>query len=420
MPDTAEAPVRGSNKAFFFVIVCVTLDMLAFGMIVPVMPDLLMDLTGLPGSEAVAWAGPLTATFAIVNFIAMPTIGGLSDRFGRRPVLLASVATLAIDFLIMGFATSIWMLFLGRALSGASSATFSTANAYIADTTTKEERARAFGMLGAAFGIGFILGPAFGGLLGMIDPRAPFFAASAVAALNFLYGWFILPESLPAAKRRRFQLSRANPFGALRHFAKLPQVSWFLIGSGIYALAQSVYPSTWSFHGEIRYDWGSREIGISLAVVGLTTAIVQWFLMDPVIKRMGLVNATVMGFLIGICGLTAFALAAEPWMVYLIIPMSGLAGITAPALNTIMSNLTPDDAQGELHAASATLNALAISIAPILLTQALYTFSEPGAPIYFPGAAFLLAAGLVALAMFPVLVGFRSNRMAGAAAPDAP
>jgi MFS transporter, DHA1 family, tetracycline resistance protein len=411
MSDTAETSApSGNNKAFLFVIVCVTLDMLAFGMIVPVMPDLLMGLTGLPGEQAVAWAGPLTATFAIVNFIAMPTIGGLSDRFGRRPVLLASMATLAVDFLIMGLATSIWMLFLGRALSGASSATLSTANAYIADTTTPEQRGRAFGMMGAAFGIGFVLGPAFGGLLGMIDPRAPFFAAAAVAFANLLYGYFVLPESLKPARRRNFEMRRANPFGAFRHFARLPKVSWFLIGAGIYALAHSVYPSTWSFHGEIRYDWGAAEIGLSLAFVGITTSLVQWFLMDPILKRLGVIRTALFGYAINIIGMTAYAFAFAPWMIYPIVAFAALGGVTTPAMNTIMSNLTPDDAQGELHAASASLNALAISIAPIILTQVLHHYSSGASAVYFPGAAFLLAAGLVVCALVPVLVGIRANR----------
>ncbi|MEM1151789.1 MAG: TCR/Tet family MFS transporter [Pseudomonadota bacterium] len=418
MSTTAETSATGGKQAFFFVIVCVTLDMLAFGMIVPVMPDLLMELTQLPAEQAVAWAGPLTATFAIVNFLAMPTIGGLSDRFGRRPVLLASIATLAVDFLIMGFANSLWMLFLGRALSGASSATLSTANAYIADTTTPEDRGRAFGMIGAAFGIGFVLGPAFGGLLGMIDARAPFFAAAAVAGINFLYGCFVLPESLRSDRKRRFELVRANPFGAFAHFAKLPRVSWFLIGSGILALAASVYPSTWSFHGEIRYAWGPREIGLSLAFVGATTAIVQWFLMEPILKRLGLTRTVLLGLSVQATAMTCFAFAGAAWLVYPIIAFSAFAGVGTPSLNTIMSNLTPEDAQGELHAASATLNALAISVAPVILTQTLYYFASGAAPVYFPGAAFLLGALLVLCALVPVVIGIRTNQGNVEASPD--
>ena len=191
----------------------------------------------------------------LTNFIAMPTLGGLSDRFGRRPVLLASMATLALDFIIMGLASALWVLFLGRFLSGISSATFSTANAYIADTTTPEKRGQAFGMIGASFGIGFVLGPAIGGLIGMIDPRAPFFAAAAVAGLNLFYGLFVLPESLKPENARPFSLLRSNPLGAFVHFSKLPKVAWFLVGLAVAALAHAVYPATWAFHGEIRYDW---------------------------------------------------------------------------------------------------------------------------------------------------------------------
>ena len=405
-------PRKGGKNAFLFVIVCVTLDMLGFGLIIPVMPELIKELTGLEGEEAVIWGGLLTMTFALTNFLAMPTLGGLSDRFGRRPVLLASIATLGVDFLIMGFAHTIGILFLGRALAGLSSATFSTANAYIADTTDPEERGKAFGMLGAAFGIGFILGPALGGLLGMIDTRAPFFAAAAFAFANFLYGYFVLPESLKPEDRRRFELSRANPFGAFRHFARLPKVVWFIVAGGVFALAHSVFPSTWNFHGEIRYDWGAREIGLSLALVGIGAAVVQAVLMGPIIKRLGPVRTAVLGYSVNIAALMAFAFAFEPWLVYLIIPFSALGGVANPAVSTITSNLTPRDAQGELHGAVASLNALAIIISPILMTQTLHIFSAENAPVHFPGAAFLLAAILTALAMIPLMWGIRANRKA--------
>jgi MFS transporter, DHA1 family, tetracycline resistance protein len=410
--DTDETPRKGGRNAFFFVIVCVTLDMLGFGLIIPVIPELIKELTGLEGEQAVVWGGLLTMTFALTNFLAMPTLGGLSDRFGRRPVLLASIATLGIDFLIMGFAHSIWLLFLGRALSGLSSATFSTANAYIADTTDPDARGKAFGMLGAAFGIGFILGPALGGLLGMIDTRAPFFAAAGFAFANFLYGIFVLPESLQHAQRRSFSLGRSNPFGALRHFSRLPKVVWFIVAGGVFALAHSVYPSTWNFHGEIRYGWGSGEIGLSLALVGIGAAIVQAVLMGPVIKRFGPVRTAVFGYVVNVIALTAFAFAFSPWLVYLIIPLSAFGGVANPAVSTITSNLTPRDSQGELHGAVASLNALAIIISPILMTQTLHHFSAVDAPVHFPGAAFLLAAMLTALALVPLAWGIRANREA--------
>lgn len=412
MSETAKPPPLGGKNAFAFVIVSVTLDMLGFGLIVPVMPDLIKELTGLEGADAVAWGGALTATYALMNFIAMPTIGGLSDRFGRRPVLLASIGTLAIDFMIMGLAPNIWLLFLGRALSGISSATISTANAYIADTTEPEQRGRAFGMIGAAFGIGFILGPVLGGVLALIDLRAPFFAAAAFAFLNFLYGVFVLPESLKPENRRRFELSRANPFGAFRHFSKLPKLVWFILAIGIMTFSSSVFPSTWNWHGEIRYDWGPLEIAISLALVGLGASVVQFALTGPIIKRFGPVRTAQIGITINTFALVALAFALAPWMIYVIIPVTALGAITTPAMNTITSNLTPDNAQGELHGATASLNALAIVISPLLMTQVLHIFSAGDAPIYFPGAAFLLAALLMALALVPFLAGVRANREA--------
>lgn len=410
MSDTATPARPGGRNAFAFVIVCVTLDMLGFGLIVPVMPDLIKELTGLEGEQAVAWGGLLTATYALMNFIAMPTIGGLSDRFGRRPVLLASIGTLGLDFLIMGLAPSLWMLFLGRALSGVSSASISTANAYIADTTAPEERGRAFGMLGAAFGIGFILGPALGGLLALIDLRAPFFAAAGFAFLNFLYGLFVLPESLKPENRRRFELARANPFGAFRHFSRLPKVVWFIAATGILTFAQSVYPSTWNWHGEIRYGWGPLEIAVSLSLVGLGSSLVQFALMGRVIRRFGPVRTAMIGLTINALALAAYSIAFAPWMIYMIIPVSALGGITTPALSTLKSNLTPDNAQGELHAATASLNSLAIVISPILMTQLLFAFTSGLLPVVFPGAAFLLAGALMAFALIPFMAGVRANR----------
>jgi len=413
MTDTSNPEPRKHGKnAFFFVIVTVTLDMLGFGLIVPVIPELIEELMGLSAEEAVQWGGLLTATYALMNFIATPTLGNLSDRFGRRPILLASIFTLAIDFLIMGLANTIWLLFLGRALAGISSATFSTANAYIADVTTPENRGKAFGMMGAAFGIGFVLGPAVGGLLGEYNTRVPFFAAAALAAVNFLYGWFVLPESLAPENRRKFEIARANPFGAFKHFSKLPQVMWFIIAIGTFQLAHSVYPSTWSFHGEIRYDWSPGQIGASLALVGIGAAVVQAGLMGRIIKWLGVYKTALLGVVVNILAYIGFAFAGAPWMAYVIIPFSALGGIAGPAINTIMSNLTPNNAQGELHGATASLNALAMIFSPLMMTQTLHAFSKQDAAIHFPGAAFLLAALITALALVPFMLGLRANREA--------
>ena len=402
-----------NKNAFMFVLVTVALNMIGFGLIIPVIPQLLEELTGRGAEDAIVWGGALTATFALMNFLAGPTLGALSDRYGRRPVLLASIFTLFIDLLIMGFATSLAVLFIGRALAGLSSATFSTANAYVADVTTPEDRGKAFGIIGAAFGIGFILGPAIGGLLGDIHTRLPFFAAAGLAVLNFLYGAFVLPESLATDKRRELDLKRANPFGAFKHFSKLPKVSWFLVAVGVFGFAHVVYPATWNFHGEIRYDWTSGEIGASLALVGIGAAIVQAGLMGQFIKRFGEVRTALFSLSMGAVSLLCFAFASAPWMAYAIIPLSALGGMAGPAVNAIMSKQTPEDAQGELQGAVASIQSLGMIISPIVMTQTLHEFSKDGAAIKFGGAAFLLAAILTGLAILPVLRGVAASRSVG-------
>ncbi|MEM9055103.1 MAG: TCR/Tet family MFS transporter [Pseudomonadota bacterium] len=414
MTYVTSPPAKPGKNAFFFVVVAVILNMISFGIIMPVMPALLEDITGLGAEQSVSYGGWLSMTFAVANFFAMPILGGLSDRYGRRPVLLASIAMLGVDLLIMGLAPTLSILFIGRFLGGLFSGTYSVANAYIADVTEPEDRGRAFGMMGAAFGIGFILGPVFGGLLGEINARLPFFVAAAIAGINFLYGLFILPESLPKEDRRDFDLSRANPFGALAHFAKVPRVAWFIIAIGLFQIAHAVYPSTWNFHGEIRYDWSEFEIGLSLGAVGIGSAISQALLTGYLIKRFGPMRAGMFGLFMNAIALLLFAFAGAPWMAYTIIAVSAVGGVAMPAINTITSNLTPRNAQGELQGAQASMMALTLIFSPVLMTQTLKYFANlpDESPLHFGGAAFLLGAIITALAFIPFLIGVGINRRA--------
>ncbi len=404
------ASKHGKN-AFLFVIVTVAMDMLAFGIFIPVMPAYMEELTGRPANEIVGIAGILIATFGVLNFLTMPIIGNLSDRFGRRPVLLVSIAGLCIDFLIMGFAHSLFMLFIGRALAGVTSATYSTASSYIADVTEPEDRGRAFGMIGAAFGIGFILGPVVGGFLGDIHVRLPFFVSAGIAACNFLYGAFVLPESLDPENRRPFDWKRANPLGTFKHFAKLPKVYWFIVAVGMFAVAHAVFPGSWNFYGEIRYGWDSRHIALSLALVGLGSAAVQATLSGRMTKTLGPSRTAMIGLSVSTVAMFMFAAAYEGWMAYAVIIFSSLGGVANPAMQQLMTGVTAKNAQGELQGALASIQSVCgLIIGPLLMTQTLQFFANPNPIIVFKGANFFLSGVLAAIAIIPFLLGVKANR----------
>ena len=427
-PNRASAS-RFGKYAFFFIIVTVFIDMMAFAVIMPSMPLLVSEL--LYGADTVQaamaakklgddtllrnliadatpWGGYITAVFAVTNFLAQPILGNLSDRFGRRPILLFSMAMLAVDFLIMGLAHAIWLLFIGRFLSGIAAATHSTAAAYIADTTEPQQRGQAFGMLGAAFGLGFIMGPVIGGWLGEFDPRWPFFAAAALAAVNFLYGAFVLPESLDLEHRRKFDWQRANAFGAFRHFSKFPYLIWFMLALGLFNFAHWVYPSTFHFFASIRYGWDPGLIGWALTAVGVGSAVVQGLLIGWAIKKFGPTRSVIFGFVICILTFAAYAMATEGWMVFVIIPFGALAGVLGPSLNHIMTARVPRNAQGELQGAIASVQSLANVFAPLTLTGTLFFFTHSNAPFRFEGAAFALAAIVCTISMIPLIQGLRT------------
>ncbi len=406
----AETPQPTRRHAATFVFVTVFVDAIGFGIIIPVMPALLQELRGSTISDAAVWGGYLAFVYAAMHFLVGPTLGNLSDRFGRRPVLLISLATLAVDYVIMALANSMTILFIGRLLAGISGATVPTANAYIADVTPPEKRAANFGLIGAGFGLGFIVGPVIGGLAGEFGTRVPFLAAAALAFLNVLYGYFVLPESLPEEKRRAFDWRRANPFGAAQHFAKLPAVAWFFVAMFVFNVAHYVYPTTWSYFTQEQFGWSSGQIGLSLAAVGVGFVIVQGWLIRKIIPAIGEVRTAMMGFVLSAVALVGIAFAAKGWVVYAMLPVTVLGAIVTPAMTGLMANRTADDAQGELQGALASVTGITTILSPLIMTQMFGFYTRATAPVYFPGAPYLFAGLLTVAAITPFVVGLRIGR----------
>jgi DHA1 family tetracycline resistance protein-like MFS transporter len=396
--------MRGPGKhALAFIFLTMLIDTIGFGIIMPVMPQLIVELTGKSLADATFIGGWLLTSYAVMQFVCGPIMGNLSDRFGRRPVLLASLAAFAIDYTLMGFAPTLAWLFLGRLLAGVAGAVYSPAWAYVADISTPEKRAQSFGTVGAAFGLGFIIGPAIGGFLGELGPRAPFFAAAALGALNFIYGFFVLPESLSADKRRKFEWRRANPSGALTTLRRYPAVTSIAGAVFLWQLAHQIYPATWSFFAEIRYEWSSAQIGASLTYVGLLMAFTQSMLTGRIVKWVGEYRAVIIGITSGIAGMLIVAFSNVGWLAYVAMTAGMLQFVAYPSMNAIMSKQVPPDSQGELQGGVASMMSLTTIIGPVLLTQTLGRFSAADAPIYFPGAAFLLASALALVALAIVL-----------------
>jgi MFS transporter, DHA1 family, tetracycline resistance protein len=409
MTANATPPPSPSPRphAVAFVFVTVLIDAMGIGIIIPVTPDLIKELADLPISGAALWGGYLSFIYALMQFAFAPVLGNLSDRFGRRPVLLVSLAALTVDYLIMGLAPTLVLLFVGRLLAGIAGATHSTANAYMADISAPSERAKNFGLLGAAFGVGFIVGPVVGGVVGEIGTRAPFFAAAGLAAANFLYGAVVLPETLPADKRRVFAWRRANPLGVARQIAKSPTVTWFFAAYFLFTLAHFVYAAIWAYYAKEVFSWSNAEVGLSLAAVGVGFAVVQGWLIRYMLPRWGEARTTLAGFIFSIIGLVAVSFATEGWVIYLFIPVMALGAVVTPALIALMANRVSDDAQGELQGALTSVAGITLILSPLIMTQLFAFFSGPETPIYFPGAPFLVAAILMLAALVPFGLGLR-------------
>lgn len=387
------------RHAAIFIAGTVFIDAMGIGIIIPVTPDLLRELTDLPLSSAALWGGYLAFSYAVMQFLFGPIIGNLSDRFGRRPVLLTSVAALAVDYLIMGFAQSLAVLFIGRVLAGIAGATYATANAFMADVSPPEKRAANFGLIGAAFGFGFVIGPVIGGLAGEIGTRVPFFVAAGMAALNFVYGWFVLRETVTVEKRRPFVWARANPFGAVKHIRKVPMVAGFILTFFFYELAHFVYPAVWAYYTIETFSWSTAEVGLSLAVVGLMMGVVQGGLIRVALSRFGEAKTALIGYGASLIALTGLGFTSSAWVVYALMPITALGLFAGPAINGVMANLTPNNAQGELQGILASTKAAVIILSPLVMTQLFGFFTRAETPIYLPGAPFLAAAVLMMLSM---------------------
>ena len=412
---------KTSARALIFIFITVLLNMIGFGVIMPVMPQLIMEVTGEDLAHAAKWGGILTLVYALMQFIMMPVIGGLSDRFGRRPVLLVSLLAYSLDFLVMALAPTIMIIVVARLVAGAFAATFSTANAYIADISPPEKRAANFGLVGAAFGLGFIIGPGIGGILGdYFGPRAPFFFVAAIGAVNFVFGYFALSETLEPENRRKFEWARANAFGNFKQFAKYPVMLPIAGVLFLSQLAHWAYPSVWSYYAEEKFAWSPSLIGASLMFVGLMAAIVQGGLTRIAIPKLGERRAALFAMSVTCISYLGFALADKGWIVYAIIAFSSLGGLAQPALQGIMSRTMPANAQGELQGAVAAIMSISMVISPWMMTQIFAAFSDPGepvtlfgmtlfadgAPFYFPGAPFVVSAALEVVAIGVLFVAF--------------
>ena len=393
----AAAPVGGRRAALAFIFITIVLDMFALGMIIPVLPHLIEDFLGGDTAGAAKVYGVFGTVWALMQFFAMPVIGALSDRFGRRRVILLSNLGLGLDYVLMALAPNLAWLFVGRVISGITAASVSTGMAYIADVTPPEKRAAAFGRVGIAFGLGFVLGPALGGLLGSVDPRLPFWVAAGLSLANALYGLFILPESLPPEKRRAFEWRRANPLGSLRLLRSHPELSGMAVVMFLSNLAHAALPATFVLYAGYRYGWDARDVGLVLASVGICSAIVQGAVVGPAVRRLGERRVLLAGLACGAVGFFAYGLAPTGMLFLAAVPVVALWGLASPAAQGLMTRHIGPTEQGELQGAAGSVMGIATMIGPWLFAATFAYFIGEGTRWHLPGAAFMLAALLLAL-----------------------
>ena len=408
---------KKGKAALGFIFVTLLLDVIGFGIIIPVLPKLISQLIGGTLSEASQYGGWLMFAFSVMQFLFSPVLGNLSDRFGRRPVLLFSLFGFGLDYLLLAFAPNIAWLFVGRILAGITGASMTTATAYIADISEPEKRAQNFGMVGAAFGLGFIIGPVLGGVLGKFGPRIPFYAAAGLTLLNWLYGFFVLPESLAPENRRPFSWKKANPVGSLLHLKNYPVVAG-LVGSLVFVyIAAHATQSTWTFYTMEKFNWNEDLVGYSLGFVGLMVAIVQGGLIRILNPKLGAKNSVYLGLALYTIGMLLIAFATESWMAFAFLVPYCLGGIAGPALQGIISNQVPGNEQGSLQGALTSLVSATSIVGPPLMTNIFAFYTAKNAPVYFPGAPFLLGASLTFVSLLLTMRSLRKHYQAPATAP---
>jgi MFS transporter, DHA1 family, tetracycline resistance protein len=397
------------NSALVFIFITLLIDIIGLGIIIPVLPSLIQELTGGTLSEASMYGGWMLFAYALMQFVFAPIMGGLSDRYGRRPVLLASLFGFGIDYIFLALAPTLAWLFVGRVIAGIMGASFTTGAAYIADVSTPETRAQNFGIIGAAFGLGFIIGPLLGGLLEEYGSRVPFMVSAGLSLLNWLYGFFILPESLKPENRRKFEWSRANPISSLLNLRRYPVIIGLVASLIMVYISAHAVQTNWAYYTMEKFQWTPRIVGMSLAVVGLVFAIVQGGLIRVIIPKLGNERSVYVGLGLNATGLFLFALATQTWMMFAITVVYCLGGIAGPALQGIISTQVPANEQGELQGALTSLMSVTSIVGPPMMTMTFSYFTNSQAPYYLPGAPMLLGAVLTVIATVLARTSLKKN-----------
>lgn len=398
------------KAAIGFIFITMLIDITGWGIIIPVVPDLIKELIHADISEAAKYGGWLGFAYAFTQFIFSPVVGNLSDKYGRRPIILTSLFGFTIDYILLALSPNIIWLFIGRIIAGVTGASITTASAYIADISTNEDRAKNFGLIGAAFGVGFIIGPVIGGLLGHYGPRVPFYAAAVLCLINFLYGYFILPESLDKDHRRPFDWKRANPIGSLKFLGKHPEISTMVISLILIYIAGHAVQSNWNYFTMYQFNWDVKMVGISLGIIGFLVGLVQGLLIRWINPIIGNERSIYYGLLLYAIGMFLFAFATESWMMFVFLVPYCLGGICGPALQSVITQNIPSNQQGELQGALTSLISATSIVGPPLMTNLFYYFTHGSAPFRFPGAPFFLGFILMLTSAFFVYFAFQKKK----------